>query len=139
MARRRSTSRKLGTIKRVRGMRATGDPGGNPDYHLFFENLENAELENATTILDLRGDAVIAEGDNIDEIIGNNVSSKSGRQADVVIVEVGTRGQSGTITDEAIRGWKTEHITRQFPTLRRLIVVRNTGGARRNVLDLEDR
>jgi hypothetical protein len=130
---------RLGTIKRVRGVPTQGTPGGNPDYHLFFSDVDNAELANLSTTPDLRGDAVIAEGNNIDNIITNNVSSKSGRQADVVIIEVGTRGESGTITDEAIRAWKIGDIRQQFPKLRRLIVVRNTGGVRRSVLDLEAR
>jgi ribosomal protein S15P/S13E len=132
-------SGRLGLIKRVRGVPEAPGPGGNPDYHLFFSDLENAELENLSTGPDLRGDAVIAESKNIDNIISNAIGNKSGRQADVIFIEVGTRGQSAQITDEAITAWKLKDLSGMSPNLRRLVVIRNSGGARNSVLDLEIR
>jgi len=132
-------SGKLGLIKRVRGMPEAPGPGGNPDYHLFFSDIENVELNKLPTSPNLRGDAVIAESNNINSIIKNAASSKSSRQAEVVFIEIGTRGQSGQISDEAIRAWKLNDIKTTFPRLRRLVVIRNNGGARNSVLDLEVR
>ncbi|MEJ1157329.1 hypothetical protein [Prosthecomicrobium sp. N25] len=130
---------RMGLIKRVRGMPESGGPGvRNPDYHLFTSETPNAQLNNINTIEDLTGDAVIANSKNIDNIISNNVGSKSGSQAKVIFIEVGA-GESATITDEAIRAWKLEHFSQQFPRLRRVVVIRNAGGARRAVLDLEVR
>jgi hypothetical protein len=114
-------------------------PGGNPDYHLFFTDAENAELNTLSTSPNLRGDALMAEGNNFESILKNAAGSKSGRQAEVVFIENGTRGQSGQISDEGIRAWKLNDIKTTFPRLRRVVVIRNSGGVRRSVLDLEVR
>lgn len=113
-------SGKLGLIKRVRGLPEAPGPGGNPDYDLFFTDIDNIELNKLSTPPNLRGDAVIAEGNNINSIISNACSSKSGRQADVVFIEIGTRGQSSQISDEAIRAWRLNDIKTTYPKLRRL-------------------
>ena len=130
---------RLGVIKRVRGMPEKKGAGGNPDYHLFFNDVSDAEIRNPSAAFDLRGDAVIAEGSNINNIIQNAAGSKSGSQAEVIFIEIGTRGTSGKITDEEIRAWKIGDVRTTFPKLRRLVVVRNGGGVRRSVLDLEAR
>jgi hypothetical protein len=132
-------SGELGLIKRVRGMPEAAGPGGNPDYHLFFTDVENAELNKLSTSPNLRGDAVIAKSNNFESILKNAAGTKSGRQAEVVFIEIGTRGESGQISDEAIRAWKLNDIKTTFPRLRRVVVIRNSGGVRRSVLDLEVR
>ena len=111
----------------------------NPDYHLFSENLDNAELQNPSLSPNLSGDAVAAESNNIDNIVSNAASSKSCRQAEVEIVEIGSRGRGGEITNEAVRTWKLNDIKTTFPRLRRLAVVQNNGGVRSSILDLEVR
>jgi hypothetical protein len=131
-------SGKLGLIKRVRGMPEAPGRSGNPDYHLFFTDVDNAELNKLSKPQDLRGDALIAEGKNINNII-DEAGKKVPRQADVVFIEIGARGQSGQISDEAIRAWKLNDLKTTFPSLRRLVVIRNSGGVRNNVLDLEVR
>ena len=129
----------MGLIKRVRGMPEGTSGAGNPDYHLFSENLDNAELQNPSLSPNLSGDAVAAESNNIDNIVSNAASSKSGRQAEVEIVEIGSRGRGGEITNEAVRAWKLNDIKTTFPRLRRLVVVQNNGGVRSSILDLEVR
>jgi len=122
----------------VRGIPESSGPGGNPDYHLFFTHAENAELNNLSTSPNLRGDAVIAESNTISSI-KNAASSKSSRQAEVVFIETGTKGAKRPNIDEAVSSWKLNDIKTTFPRLRRLVVIRNSGGVRNSVLDLEVR
>jgi hypothetical protein len=125
----------LGVIKRLRGMPEV--PGaGSPDYHLFLRDIENAELAKPHLPADLRGDAVIANGNKIDNIIFNAIGDKAKIQADVIFIEIGSRGSSAEISDAAVQAWKVEHVAPMSPSLRRLTVIRNSGGARRIVLDL---
>jgi hypothetical protein len=130
-------SGRMGLIKRVGGPPEVKGQA-SPDYHMFTTDVDNAQIANRARSPDLRGDAVIARSNNIDNILKNNVGSKSGRQADVVVVELGA-GESGKITDANVRAWKLNDIQTTWPKLRRLIVVRNNGGSRYSVLDLEVR
>jgi hypothetical protein len=128
----------LGEVKRLRGMPEV-EGAASPDYHLFLRNIENAELRNPSIPADLRGDAVIAEGSNIDNIISGAIGSKAGRQADAIFIDIGSRGISGQITDAAVKAWKIEDVAPMSPSLRRLMVIRSSGGARSIVLDLRIR
>jgi hypothetical protein len=62
--------------------------------------------------------------------------SKPARQADIIVVEIGTRGTSGEISDATALAWKVEDVKPMSPSLRRLVIVRNSGGTRRIVNDL---
>jgi hypothetical protein len=125
----------LGQIKRVRGMPEV-EGAASPDYHLFFRAIENTELRNGSLAADLRGEAVIPDGNNINNIISNAIGDKAKRQADAIFIEIGSKGSSGQITDAAVKAWKVEDVAPMSPSLRRLMVIRNSGGARRIVLDL---
>ncbi|MGA2709937.1 MAG: hypothetical protein ABSF86_16210 [Steroidobacteraceae bacterium] len=116
-------------VGRVRGMPETGAP--SPDY--FF--LPKGADPTNTGVAGVRADAVIAESSNLESII-KNAMSKPARQADIIVVEIGTRGTSGEISDATALAWKVEDVKPMSPSLRRLVIVRNSGGTRRIVNDL---
>jgi hypothetical protein len=107
--------------------------GGNPDYNFLPEGADPNTPDSG-----IRVDAVIATGKNFDNIISGAIGDKAGRQADVIVIEIGA-GQSGGITDEAVKAWKPDDVAPMSPSLQRIIVVRNTGGYRNVVLDMRVR
>jgi hypothetical protein len=124
---------RLGDVGRVRGMPEGGGP--SPDFHFLARGLDPSDLAAPAR----RADGVIAESANIDNIISNAIGSKAGRQAENIIIEIGTRGSSARITDAAVTAWRAEHVAPMSPSLQRLMVVRNNGGVRTIVLDLRIR
>jgi hypothetical protein len=138
-------------LGRVRGMPATKGPGGKPDYHLFSDkNALNVNVRADTGFL--RGDAVIPDGaptnpprtdltKYANNVISNGVTSKAKRQADIVIIELG-QGDTALIPDSAVQAWTAADVRSITPSeegLKRLIIVRNTGGMRRIISDLRIR
>jgi hypothetical protein len=124
---------RLGEIGRVRGMPEGG--GASPDFHFLPKGADPTDA----AIAGRRADGVIAESSNIDNIISNAIGSKAGRQAEVIVIEIGSKGSSASVTDAAVKAWKVEHVAPMSPSLQRLMVVRNSGGARAIVLDMRIR
>ena len=122
----------LGNVGRVRGM--PEQEGASPDYAFLPKGTDVADAKAGT-----RADAVIATGDNIDNIISGAIGSKAGRQAEVIVIEIGSKGTSGQIKDSAVTAWKVSDVAPMSAKLQRLIVVRNNGGSRSIVLDLNIR
>jgi hypothetical protein len=128
----------LADFKRLRGVPEV-EGVASPDFHIFRRQATNLELRNLSLPADLRGDAVIAEGHNIDNIISGAIGSKAGRQAEAIFIDIGSRGTSGRVIDDAVRAWKVEDVAPMSPSLKRLMVIRNTGGSRAVILDLRIR
>jgi hypothetical protein len=122
-----------GDVGRVRGMPEGG--GASPDFHFMSKGADAADAAAPGR----RADGVIAEGSNINNIISNAIGSKAGRQAEIIVIELGARGTSGSVTDAGVTAWTAADVAPMSPSLQRLVVVRNTGGMRSIVLDMRVR
>jgi hypothetical protein len=107
-----------------------GVPSGQkPDYHF----IPRGQAPRTVTGQEQRADAVIANSGNIDSII-KNALDKIGGQAEILVIEIG-KDKSASILDSAVLAWGGL-IFGTSGKIQRLIVIRNTNGVRKFVLDV---
>jgi hypothetical protein len=123
----------LGDIKRLRRVPEVKD-AKSPDYHLFREKVPNTKLRDLATPADVRGDALIAKEKNLWNHIDAAKDKAGSGQADIVFIELGSRGVSGQISDAEVLAVQSDWI--RSNKLKKLFFVRNNGGVRRIIREM---